>query len=216
LEYILLHYVEYGMSIWNDKTLAAYFDSNYAKLNPASIDLSLSPYLRKQRWFWRTPLILRRLIWLALNKPNPWNEDQEHLFWGKEKIIGSETIKDEWYWLWPNEFVLLSARQKIAIPLTSAGILVSTSTSGRIGLNHSHAGWFDPGFIGYPTFEYLNIAKWPIPLWYDLRTIQLVMFNLNEAAKLGYSKTGRYQNQSIVPQSMKEERIKEKGGKRCV
>lgn len=196
------------MTIWNDERLKTYFTENeYAKLNPASINLSLSPYLRQQRWFWNTPLIIRYLIWLGLNKSNPWNEGNKNLFWGKEKIMGSKDDKNEWYWLWPNQLILLSARQKITIPTTSAGIIISTSTSGRVGLNHSDSKWFDPGFVGYPTFEYLNIAQWPIPLWYDLHTIQLVMFDLNDAVKIGYGETGRYQNQSIIPQAVKEERI---------
>jgi deoxycytidine triphosphate deaminase len=164
--------------------------------------------VREARWFWKLPKFFKKLVWLELQKPNPWNVDNENLFWQRlPKKLGSKDAKDNWYWLWPNEFVLLSAKQKITIPLTSAGILVSTSSSGRVGFNHSHAGWFDPGFEGYPTFEYSNIAKWPIPLWEDLRTIQLVMFDLNDAAKLGYGKTGRYQNQSIIPQGIKYARI---------
>lgn len=190
--------------IWNDEKLDNYFERNYAKLNPASIDLSLSQYVKEARWFWNTPLIIRKLIWLGLNKPNPWDKRNEHLFWQQApKIMGFKPDTDNWYWLWPNQFVLLSAREKMVIPLNAAGILVSTSSSGRVGFNHSHAGWFDPGFVGYPTFEYLNTAKWPIPLWEGLRTIQMVMFDLNDAAKIGYN--GRYQNQSSIPQTVKEE-----------
>lgn len=197
------------MTIWNDEKLDAYFTSDeYAKLNPASIDLSLSQYIREARWFWNLPYPLNKLMWLALRKPNPWNRDDENLFWQQlPKIIGSKAIKNEWYWLWPDQFVLLSARQKVTIPLTSAGILISTSTSGRVGLNHSHAGFADPGFEGHLTFEYTNIGKWPIPLWEGLRTIQLILFDLNDAARLGYDKTGRYQNQSILPQTVEEEKL---------
>lgn len=192
--------------IWNDEKLDNYFERNYAKLNPASIDLSLSQYIREARWFWNTSLVIRKLIWLSLGKPNPWETDNEYLFWQQSaKIMGFKPDKDNWYWLWPNQFVLLSAREKMVIPINSAGILISTSSSGRVGFNHSHAGWFDPGFVGYPTFEYLNISKWPIPLWEGLRTIQMVMFDLNEAAKLGYDKVGRYHNQSSIPQGVKEE-----------
>lgn len=196
------------MTIWNDEKLNMYFaPEEYAKLNPASIDLSLSSYVREARWFWNLPYPFNKLMWLALRKPNPWLKDDENLFWQLlPKKLGSKEIKSEWYWLWPNQFVLLSAREKVTIPLTSAGILISTSTSGRVGLNHSHAGFADPGFAGHLTFEYLNIAKWPIPLWEGLRTIQLVMFDLNDAARYGYDKTGRYQNQSMLPQTVKEEK----------
>jgi len=192
--------------IWNDEKLRDYFGKqNYAKLNPASIDLSLSQYVKEARWFWNTPLAIRKLIWLSLGKPNPWEKDDENIFWGKEKLIGFENDKESWYWLGSNKLVLLSAQQEIVIPIDSAGILVTTSTSGRIGFNHSHSIWFDPGFIGYPTFEYVNLAQWPIPLWQGLKTIQLVMFDLNEAAKVGYGEVGRYQNQSSIPQTIKKE-----------
>ena len=39
--------------------------------------------------------------------------------------------------------------------------LYSKSSTGRIGLEHLHAGWIDPGFCGQLTLEFKNVAPWP-------------------------------------------------------
>lgn len=195
------------MTIWSDNLIRERFaPEEYAKLNPASVDLSLSCYIKEACWYWQTPLFFRKLVYRVLNYPNPWNRKQEHLFWGKPIEIGGEKELDKWYWLWSNKLVLLSAEEESSIPEDSAGLLVTTSTAGRVGLNHSHSGFADPGFVGHLTFEYVNLALWPIPLYAGRRTIQLVLFKLTDLPQYTYNATGRYQNQSIVPQTVKQEK----------
>jgi deoxycytidine triphosphate deaminase len=186
--------------IWNDVRLTNENFEN-AKINPASIDLALSQYIRVPQWYWRLPL--KNLVWRCLGKPSPWDRES-NLFWRKEQFIGDIHHKNDWYWLKPGELVLLSAIQHTIMPNNCAGLLVTTSTAGRVGLNHSHSGWVDPGFEGHLTFEISNLSRWPIPLYSGLVCVQLVVMSLTSAAKEGYEKKGRYQNQTIIPQTAKK------------
>jgi dCTP deaminase len=74
--------------------------------------------------------------------------------------------------------------------------LFSKSSTGRIGLEHLHAGWIDPGFRGQLTLEFKNVAPWPILLQPGKRYMQMVVHDLVAPAARDYSQTGRYQNQT--------------------
>ena len=124
--------------------------------------------------------------------------------------LGSEyrlpdLYRDEWaspsimgptMYLEPGQFILCCTLETVCIPLTACAALFSKSSTGRVGLEHLHAGWIDPGFQGQLTLEFKNVATWPILLQPGKRYMQLVVYELIAPAARDYSQTGRYQNQT--------------------
>jgi deoxycytidine triphosphate deaminase len=154
-------------------------------VNPASIDLRLGDYISVPRWYWRNP-ITRLIAWHILQKPDP--KGSPHLYW-------SEFFKFHTFTLWPRQFVLCHSNEVTQIPDDCAAILLSKSTTGRIGLEHLHAGYGDPGFDAQWTWELVNLSPWPIELVAGQRLTQLVLIRLEDKATRNYSETGRYQGQ---------------------
>jgi dCTP deaminase len=98
-------------------------------------------------------------------------------------------------------------REYIKMPLTHAAMLILKSSSGRKGLDHSHAGWIDPGFEGEVTFEFS--AHLPTTFAVGSRIAQLVYMRLTEVTENPY--TGRYQGQRGPTRAREYERS-ESGG----
>jgi deoxycytidine triphosphate deaminase len=98
------------------------------------------------------------------------------------------------YVLWPGRFVLCHSAETTTIPRDAIATLYSKSSVGRDGLEHLHAGYGDQGFEGQWTWEFINVAPWPIILEVGKRYMQLVLMEA-EVPMTDYSKTGRYQNQ---------------------
>ncbi|HRC87814.1 MAG TPA: dCTP deaminase, partial [Thermoanaerobaculia bacterium] len=63
--------------------------------------------------------------------------------------------------LFPSEVVLASTLEYVRIPRNVACDLKLKSTLGRLWINHSLAGWCDPGFQGNITLELQNLG--PVP-----------------------------------------------------
>lgn len=147
--------------IWNDSKITAWATSGGvtpfepACVNPASLDLRLGNLIRQPHKIWtcRSEIDMRKDIDTGVI---------EHLpRWGEPETF-------DVFWLMPRRFVLCHSLELIRIPTTGASILVLKSSQGRLGLNHSHSGWGDPGF-GLPkpsgqeagaswTFELQNIS----------------------------------------------------------
>lgn len=164
------------MSIWNDvllhdyctrRNLVAPFDP--ANVNPASIDLRLDASYR---------------IAYA-------SSTQTIDGWGFEVQMPPAGIL-----LQPGQFILCCTLETVAIPNDASAALYSKSSTGRIGLEHLHAGWIDPGFVGQLTLEFHNVAPWPILLQPGKRYMQMVVYDLTAPAARDYSMTGRYQGQT--------------------
>ncbi len=66
--------------------------------------------------------------------------------------------------LMPGELYLLDTAEYIVIPDDTCGDVKLKSSLGRVGLEHLHAGWCDPGFSGTLTLEVTNMAPWPIEI----------------------------------------------------
>ncbi len=160
--------------IWNDERLhAACIDGmvtpfDAANVNPASIDLRLGASYR-----------------VAYASSTPTLDG-----WGFELTMPDCGIE-----LQPGQFILCSTLETVAIPADACAELFSKSSTGRIGLEHLHAGWIDPGFVGQLTLEFKNVAPWPVLLQPGKRYMQMVVHSLTEAAARDYSVTGRYQHQ---------------------
>ncbi len=201
--------------IWHDERIAAWAASggvtpfDKSCVNPASLDLRLGNQIREPHrcWSHMSEIDMRQHIERGdIDALPKWDEPKTF----------------ETFWLYPKRFVLCHSLEMVRIPVTVASILVLKSSQGRLGLNHSHSGWGDPGFgLPHPkplttlagnnendsansnnlggaswTFEIQNISPWPIRLVAGQRLIQQVFFEMANAPALDYRYTGHYVYQS--------------------
>lgn len=96
----------------------------------------------------------------------------------------------------PGLLYLLDSMEFIAVPENWAGLLALKSSMGRMGLEHLHAGFFDPGFQGTATLEMEVRAPWNVELAKGQRIIQLAFQRCTDVPDRIYSETGRYQGQT--------------------
>lgn len=177
--------------IWNDRLISEWASAGgvtpYAEglVNPASLDLRLGNKIRIpcQRW---------QLLCA-------------HIGAHPDDLIGKKTpVERLWqepeefskFTLWPGHLVLCHSVECTDIPATACAMLLSKSSTGRLGLEHLHAGWGDAGFSGQWVFELKNLAPWPIELVAGECYMQLVLMDMAEAPLRDYSQTGRYQGQT--------------------
>ncbi len=177
------------MSVWNDKKITEWAQSggvtpfDAACVNPASLDLRLGNLIRHPHHIWDT-MNQETMGWLhslgLLDKIPKWSEPIEFTEW----------------LLYPGDFVLCHSLEFVNIPQETVSLLFSKSSTGRIGLEHLHAGLGDPSFSGEWVFELHNVAPWPIPLVAGKRVMQQVLIKLTDNPIKGYDQTGRYQGQT--------------------
>ena len=175
--------------VWNDAMLRDYCHSGMvepfepANVNPASYDLRLGNTMRRADRMYRSMTIdrMRELV----DEQGDWNFPT----WG-------EPFEFESAWIMPGEFVLCHSLEYVRIPVNASALLFSKSSMGRVGLEHSHAGLGDPGFEGNWTWEWSNIAPWPIQVFAGKRYMQMQLYSLIAPPVRDYSQTGRYQNQT--------------------
>jgi dCTP deaminase len=94
------------------------------------------------------------------------------------------------------DLVLVHTLEYITMPIDAGGMLMLKSSMGRMGLEHLHAGWFDPSFNGTATLELTNLAVLPVVLEVGMPIVQLVLMSLTERPARSYLETGRYNGQS--------------------
>lgn len=148
------------------------FDEN--NIQSASIDLRLSEYYRTQRVD-------------QLMEPVSLSTDPD-LIWTKPIKFNSLIVR-------PFDLVLLSSVEYVDIPLDMSATIYSRSSSGRIGFEHLHSGFGDPGFKGTWTFEFINLLKRPIIVRPGDKLVQMVVTKLDETTVKPYK--GKYQFQQL-------------------
>jgi dCTP deaminase len=100
--------------------------------------------------------------------------------------------------LFPGEVVLASTIEQVRIPRTVACDLKLKSTLGRLWINHSLAGWCDPGFEGDITLELQNLGPAPFVLTAGRRIAQLIFIAMESEPEVAYGEPGstsHYQGQ---------------------
>jgi len=176
--------------VWNDSLIRTYCEGfglvqpyDPALVNPCTIDLRLGNTMRRADGMYRslTYGLMRELI----DGLGEWN----YPTW-------AEPFEFETAWIMPGEFVLCHSLETVRIPTNAVAHLYSKSSMGRTGLEHLHAGLGDPGFVGQWTWEWHNVAKWPIKLIAGKRYMQMEIVDLVAVPLRDYAKTGRYQNQT--------------------
>ncbi len=95
----------------------------------------------------------------------------------------------------PGVLYLLDTVETVSMPVDACGLLSLKSSIGRMGLEHLHAGWFDPGFHGTATLEVKNMAPWTITLKRGQPIVQLALLSMSQEPRLSYKATGRYNGQ---------------------
>jgi dCTP deaminase len=100
--------------------------------------------------------------------------------------------------LFPGEVVLASTVEHVKIPRDVACDLKLKSTLGRLWINHSMAGWCDPGFTGNITLELQNLGPEPFVLEAGRRIAQLIFIQMASEPDVAYGEPGsssHYQGQ---------------------
>lgn len=110
-----------------------------------------------------------------------------------------EEIRSDRFKLFPGEVVLASTREYVRVPRDVACDLKLKSTFGRLWINHSLAGWCDPGFEGNITLELQNLGPEPFVLEAGRRIAQLIFIAMEEEPEIAYGEPGsssHYQGQT--------------------
>ena len=116
-------------------------------------------------------------------------------------ILGKHNQLLSEYTVVPGEFVLASTIEKVAFPHNICGTILDKSSMSRKGISafNTH---FDPGFIGYPTVELVNLSNENVKLVHGLPIIQMKFEMLLAETDMPYQ--GKYQNQPNRPVEAKE------------
>ena len=109
-----------------------------------------------------------------------------------------EEVRSAQFRLFPGEVVLASTLETVKIPRHVACDLKLKSTFGRLWINHSLAGWCDPGFEGDITLELQNLGPEPFVLEAGRRIAQLIFIAMESEPAVAYGDPGsssHYQGQ---------------------
>jgi len=94
--------------------------------------------------------------------------------------------------LHPNQFILGSTLEYIALPNDIMAYVIGKSSLGRTGLVIATATHIAPGYIGTITLELSNLGTVPLILYPTMPIAQLVFHRLCSPVKEGYAETGGY------------------------
>ena len=106
--------------------------------------------------------------------------------------------------LFSGEVVLASTLEYVRVPRDVACDLKLKSTLGRLWINHSLAGWCDPGFQGNITLELQNLGPEPFVLEAGRRIAQLIFIRMEAEPEVAYGEPGsssHYQGQTGTTQA---------------
>ena len=125
------------------------------------------------------------------------NDESWYLDIREKETINFKKWKFKKLIIYPNDFYIVSTKEKITFPNNIAGFLQGRSSMGRMGLNVHCAGYFDVGFSGTATLELTNFTKRPIILYSGMRICQMVFIRTESPAQISYAqkKDSKYLNQ---------------------
>lgn len=165
----------------NDSWILRYLKKNVMPwwenhVNPTSYDLTWSGRYREMRkpQSFENPRI------------NSWDRGSVQRMW-------SEVYSADELTLSPNKLYLLDTEEHLIIPDNIMGLIFLKSSIGRAGIEHLHAGLFDPGFNGTGTLEVVNITPWHIAIQKGQRIVQMTFLSAQKPLK-SYREIGRYNN----------------------
>lgn len=176
-------------SVWHDSKIAGWGEDGGVKpfapelVNPTSLDLRMGNMIRLPHEIWSrfSTIDIQRHI------ENGTIEDLPR--WG-------EAFEFETFWMMPRQFALCHSLEFINMPADAVSFLFSKSSTGRIGLEHLHAGLGETEWTGQWTWELHNVAPWPIKLEAGKKVMQQVMLKVTDVPLRTYRETGRYNGQT--------------------
>jgi dCTP deaminase len=158
------------------------------QLNPASLDIRLGARFQSQR---TTSMINVDLL-----------AEPEQIESDMLKVMEDYAIDPtEPYILHPGDFALGSTLEYVRLPHDLLGRLEGRSSWARKGLQvHATAGFIDPGYRGFITFELSNVSRMPIELYPMLRIGQLSFYSIGGQTALPYGRKqfAKYQDDLSV------------------
>jgi deoxycytidine triphosphate deaminase len=104
---------------------------------------------------------------------------------GRDPRVMQHRIEKAWgdtFVLHPNELVLASALEYVALPKDVAGQVHTRSSYGRLGLLAATALHVHPWYMGALTLELVNLSEVPLKLTPGERVAQLVLYRVNPPA----------------------------------
>ncbi len=160
-------------------------------VGPASVDLRLGFRFRVFRTSFLDNIDVRSYRDELLSR-----EELEHHVIERHRYSDVIVLKDEDtpIVIHPNEFVLASIYEYVALPDNVAAQLNGRSSIARLGLLvHTSAGWVDPGYEGHLTLEIYNVNSVPVKL-YPLTPVANLIFFEMERVETPYNrrKTSKY------------------------
>ena len=158
---------------WDDKVLS------YG-LEPFGYTLTLAPIYKR-------PMHSGSMTYVGVTSQQ-WIEEQPTTKHGKQWII-----------IQPNNFILASSIERIALPRNVQGQCLTKSTIAREG-GFANITWLDAGWAGHLTIEIANLGSNPLALPVREGVCQIV-FHQGLQPIDAYS--GSYQNQGHLPQEAK-------------
>lgn len=149
-------------------------------------------------------------LWATSGGVEPFNKGHINpasldLTWsGKAKLAAPDPVKEgDWIdleerddiILRPGRFYLLDTTEYLKVPKDWSGNLMLKSSIARLGVEHSHAGFFDPGFEGTATLEIHVISPWSVRLIRGQRIVQIAFSLMYAKPVADYQVRGRYNGQ---------------------
>lgn len=112
--------------------------------------------------------------------------------------------------LGPGEFCLASIVEKVNLPADIACHVLLRSSAARMGIEHSLAGWGDPGYSGNLTLEFTNVLRYhAVKLQEGDRVCQLIFHRVPAVpADRTYVATGGKYAGDTGPQAVKAEHLR--------
>lgn len=162
------------------QNLIGYTPFDEEKVNPASVDMTLSSQYRRPRSYVR---------YLDVRAIEP-----DH----------TEPFNSDVMVLAPGDFILATTRERVTIPDDLVARVEGKSSLGRLGLAvHITAGYIDPGFDGQVTLEIANLAPWSIALREGMRIAQIAFQTMTHPSNKPYGSrgVGHYQGQQGAVES---------------
>lgn len=104
--------------------------------------------------------------------------------------------------LFPWKNVLGITLETLTLPVRYAADLKLKTTPARKGLNHSLAGWIDPGYIGKLTLTLFSSQR--IVLEPGMRIAQIIVYELDRVPNKSYAEVGHYMYQTVPTPAVME------------
>lgn len=147
-----------------------------------------------------------------MEKRNPNSVSGEHhnpLSFARRESPKLITLEDHIY-LGPGEFCLASIVEKVNLPADIACHVLLRSSAARMGIEHSLAGWGDPGYSGNLTLEFTNVLKYhTVKLGSGDQVCQLIFHRVPPVpADRIYTATGGKYAGDTGPQAVKAEHLR--------